>query len=380
VSIDKRGDSWRARYRGPDGRQRQRSFRRKLDAERWLAEQRSRLTRGEWVDPAASRVPFGPVADEWLAAAVHLKPKTRASYDSLMRTRVLPTWERVPLGKITHEAVASWVGGMSAAGLSASRIRQSVYVLSAVCEYAVRTDRLIRNPTTGVRLPRIVRHAERRYLTHAEVAVLARAADQRGTAYGRFVRLLAYTGLRWGEATALRVSDVDLTRRRLDVQRAFSDVNGVLIEGTPKSHQRRTVPLLPLVVDDLVQQLAGRDRDALVFTAPQGGPLRISNVRRHVWDPAVRDTGLAGLTPHGLRHTAASLYVAAGTPPKVVQRILGHASIAITLDLYGHLYPDEMDTWAAHLDGIARGQMWAQSGQDDPSEDGEGPAGVPARL
>jgi integrase len=99
-----------------------------------------------------------------------------------------------------------------------------------------------------------------------------------------------------------------------------------------------------------------------------------------VWNPAVREAGLHGLTPHGLRHTAASLYISAGTPPKVVQRILGHASISITLDLYGHLYPDEMDTWAAHLDGVARSQMWAESGQDDPDEGVDGAAGVPARL
>jgi integrase len=325
-------------------------------------------------------VPFGPVADEWLSAAVHLKPKTRASYSSLLRTRLLPTWERVPLGKITHESVAAWVGGMAGAGLSASRIRQAVYVLSAVCEYAVRTDRLIRNPTAGVRLPRIVRHAERRYLTHAEVAALARAVDRRGTTYGRFIRLLAYTGLRWGEATALRVRDVDLSRRRIDVQRAFADVSGVLVEGTPKSHQRRTVPLLPLVAVDLAEQLDGSAPDDLVFTAPAGGPLRIGNVRSRVWNPAVRETGLHGLTPHGLRHTAASLYISAGTPPKVVQRILGHASIAITLDLYGHLYPDEMDTWATHLDGVARGEMWPERGQDGPEDGDDGTAGVLARL
>jgi len=206
VSIDKRGESWRARYRGPDGRQLQRSFRRKIDAERWLAEQQARLTRGEWVDPAASRVSFADVAGEWSTAAAHWKPKTRASYDSLLRARVLPTWGRVPLGKITHESVAAWVGGMASAGLSPSRIRQAVYVLSAVCEYAIRTGRLVRNPAAGVKLPRITRSAERRYLTHAEVAALATIAGRRGATYGRLVRLLAYTGLRWGEATALRVA------------------------------------------------------------------------------------------------------------------------------------------------------------------------------
>jgi hypothetical protein len=91
----------------------------------------------------------------------------------------------------------------------------------------------------------------------------------------------------------------------------------------------------------------------------------MSNFRRHVWTPTVTTAGLTELTPHGLRHTAASLYIAAGTPPKVVQRILGDASIAITLDLYGHLYPDEMDTWADRLDGLSRGQTWPERGHRD---------------
>jgi integrase len=107
-----------------------------------------------------------------------------------------------------------------------------------------------------------------------------------------------------------------------------------------------------------------------VFTAPGGGGLRKSNFRSRVWNPAVKAADLDGLTPHGLRHTAASLYISAGTPPKVVQRILEHASITITLDLYGHLYPDEMDTWADRLGDIAA-SMWPERGQiglDDHDE------------
>lgn len=160
-----------------------------------------------------------------------------------------------------------------------------------------------------------------------------------------------------GEATALRVRDVDLTRRRLDVRRAFSDINGQLVEGTLKSHQTRTVPLPPWLCAELRPLVEGRDLDALVFTSPLGYALRMSNFRRNVWNPAVRAAGLEGLTPHGLRHNAASLYISAGTPPKVVQRILGHGSIAITLDLYGHLYPDEMDTWAVRLRGDRFGRV-----------------------
>jgi len=106
----------------------------------------------------------------------------------------------------------------------------------------------------------------------------------------------------------------------------------------------------------------------------------MNNFRRNIWKPATNAAGLDGLTPPGLRHTAASLYIAAGTPPKVVQRILGHASIAITLDLYGHLYPDEMDTWATRLGDIASDVMRTECGQDDDGDDEEPPDPVGARA
>lgn len=183
-----------------------------------------------------------------------------------------------------------------------------------------------------------------------------------------------YTGLRWGEATALRVRDVDLERQRLDVRRAFVDVAGKLVEGTPKSHQARTVPLLPSIAADLRPLVDGRDRDELVFVSPEGTPLRVANFRHRVWMRLVQAVGLQGLTIHGLRHTAASLYISAGTPPKVVQRILGHGSVIITMDLYGHLYPDEMDVWAARLEDIATGStMWPERGQSAPEEVGQWP-------
>ena len=211
------------------------------------------------------------------------------------------------------------------------------------------------------------------FLTHDQVQQLAAAAGP----YGAFIRCLAYTGLRWGEVTALRVRDVDLSRRRLDVRRAFSDINGRLVEGAPKNHQARTVPLPLWLATQLKELIDGRGPDDLVFTTPAGYVLRMSNFRRHVWNPAVTAAGLAGLTSHGLRHTAASLYIAAGTPPKVVQRILGHGSIAITLDLYGHLYPDEMDRWADRLGEIAE-QMWPERGQSDDNDDDQPPSAASA--
>lgn len=126
---------------------------------------------------------------------------------------------------------------------------------------------------------------------------------------------------------------------------------------------------------ELARHVEGKRLDDLVFTAPGGGPLRSSNFRRNVWTPAVTAAGFDGLTIHGLRHTAASLYISAGAPPKVVQRILGHASITITMDLYGHLYADEMDTWAERLDLVAQAfDVRPESGQNGGSEDDERPA------
>jgi len=106
VSIQRRGGSWRARYYGPDGRQRGRSFKRKSDAERWLAEQRSSVVQGDWTDPARGRVAFGEYASAWLGSRTDLKPKTRHQYEFLMGLHILPTWRTVPLAKITFEGLS----------------------------------------------------------------------------------------------------------------------------------------------------------------------------------------------------------------------------------------------------------------------------------
>jgi integrase len=171
------------------------------------------------------------------------------------------------------------------------------------------------------------------------------------------VRVLAYTGLRWGEATALRVGRLDLFRRRLHVVTAFAEVPGKLVEGTPKNHQVRWVPLPRFLVDELARHVAGLGPDELVFRSPKDGSLRNSNFRDRFFDKAVTACGLDGLTPHDLRHTAASLAVAAGTNVKAVQRMLGHASAAMTLDVYAGLFGDDLDAVAERLDQAVCGRV-----------------------
>jgi integrase len=365
VSLKKRPDGkWRARYRDASGKEHARHFDRKVDGERWLASVRTALARGEWVDPALSQVTVGDWAARWLEDQVQLKPSTRYRYASLLRSQILPVWERVPLSAVAHADVGEWVRRMSQAGLAPSTIRQAHRVFSLLLSLAVRDGRLTRNVTAGVRLPRVGR-AEKVFLTHSQVERLAGAAGP----HGLIIRVLAYTGLRWGELAALRVRRVDLVRRRLLVAESVTEVNGRAVFGSPKSHQRRSVPLPRFLVAPLAVHMAGRSGDDLVFPSPGGEVLRNNNFRRRVFDRAAESVGLAGLTPHELRHTAASLAIAEGANVKAVQRMLGHASAAMTLDVYADLFEDDLDQVADRLDRAA-----TRAAADSVRTKGFGPA------
>ena len=198
-----------------------------------------------------------------------------------------------------------------------------MFVVSAALDHAVRSGRIRSNPARGLGLPRPGKR-DYVYLTHAQVRELA---DETGR-WHLLVLVLAYTGLRWGEATALRVCDVDLGRRRIDVRRAFSDVGSTIVLGTPTSHQSRTVPVPRFIAAELATATTGKHPDELVFTVPNGSLVRQSNWRRAVFLPARSRAGLSDrFRVHDLRHTAASLMIQASYPPKMLQEILGHASI-----------------------------------------------------
>jgi integrase len=345
-NIQRRPDGkWRARYRDANHREHARHFARKRDAERWLASQEVAIARGEWVDPTLSKITVGEWLPQWLARQVQLKPTTMIRYDVALRRQILPRWEFVPLAKITHSDVSSWVHTLTDQGLAPATVRYAHRVLSLALTAAVRDGRLIRNVAEGVPLPRVVGKLKR-FLTHDQVQALAEAC----TPYGTLIKVLAYAGLRWGELVALTTCRVDLERRRIEVVEAITEVHGRVILGTTKTHQRRSVPIPRFLADELAYQLTGKAPNDLVFTAPEGGVLRNTNFRPRFFDPAAEKAGLLGLTPHELRHTAASLAVAAGANVKAVQQMLGHASAAMTLDVYAGLFADDLDAVANQLD------------------------------
>ena len=150
------GTAWKARWRTPSGRSRAKTFARKVDAERYLTTvEHSKMT-GSYTDPAAGRLTVAEWANRWMASRVHLKAKTIASYESLLRSRVLPALcGDVPLQRLTNGSVVSWVADMRAGGLSAQRTRHAYHVLKAMLDAAVADNRLARNPAGGVKLPRL---------------------------------------------------------------------------------------------------------------------------------------------------------------------------------------------------------------------------------
>jgi len=336
---------YRARYRDAGNRQHEKRFARKVDARRWLDEATSALVTQTWTAPERGRVTVASWAEQWLAAQTGVKPSTHYRYGSILRTHIIPAWGQHRLSDVSHADVAAWVARLRAHGSAPATVRQIHRVFSLLLSLAVRDGRIPRNPADRVPLPRVTR-GEPRFLTRDEVERLADAAG----ADSDSVRLLAYTGLRFGEMAGIRVRRVDFLRRRLTIAEAVTEVAGRIAYGTPKTHQQRTVPLPADLVEPLARRCEGKTPDDLLMTAPGGSVLRLRNWRRSVFDPAVKAAGLTDVTPHDLRHTAASLAVASGAHVKLVQRMLGHASAAMTLDVYAALFDDDLGALAERMD------------------------------
>ena len=289
---------------------------------------------------------------------MHLKPSSFGVIETAWRVYVEPRWGSVELGRIRHSEVQLWVKRLQDGQapsvhrqhpLGATSVIRAYGVLASILDLAVKDRRLTMNPARGFHLPRKQgkRHA---YLSHQQVELLAQCAKEKGS----LVRFLCYTGLRWGEAVALHVRDVDFDRRRVSVVENAVRVGGRIIVGTPKSHHARRVPIPTFLAMELAEVCRGRGAGALLF----GDGLRYLNqptIKGGWWVQAIARAQAANPTfptptIHDLRHTAASLAVSAGANVKAVQRMLGHASAAMTLDVYADLFDEDLESVATALD------------------------------
>ncbi|MFF3179953.1 tyrosine-type recombinase/integrase [Rhodococcus pyridinivorans] len=334
------GKRWEVRYRTPERKTtRKRGFTSKRQAQDFAATVEVEKMRGEYVPPQLGYITIGEIAPAWLERkAADLKPSAYRSLEGAWRVHVKPRWADVRISDIDLDAVERWISSMSSQR-GATVVIRAYGVLAGILDSAVKSRRLARNPARGVEnLPRKGRKA-RVYLTHEQVDALADAAgDKRALVY-----VLAYCGLRWGEAIGLRVRHLDLLRKRLTVVENAVQVDNHVYVGTPKSHTSRTVPVPDFLLLELARQCEGRARDDLLFPGRDGDYLRRPVSFTGWFQKAVEKSGVPRVTPHDLRHTCASLAVQAGAHVKSLQRMLGHASAAMTLDTYSDLFDDDLD-------------------------------------
>jgi integrase len=249
------------------------------------------------------------------------------------------------LKQITTKQIREWLTSLLAEGLSPATVKTYRQILGQVLNQAVADGLIMSNPVDGVKAP-TVRPRRQMFLSADELATLSKAAGDHEAP----IWFLGWSGLRFGEAAALRVGRVDPGRRRVRVEESVTEVGGRLLFGPPKTHESRTVIVPRFVMNRLTPILRDKGHDDLVFTALQGGPLRLNVFRKRVFNPAAAEIGKPDLVPHDLRDTAASLAISSGASIKAVQRMLGHASAAMTLDTYGSLFEEDLEALADRLE------------------------------
>lgn len=334
-----KGTVFEVRFRDVDGHQRSRTFETMDQARAFQNAALTDVRDGAYVSPTAGVVPFLVVAEEWFAAQLQLKRRTQITYRSAIDHNLAPLHDK-PVGRITYADVQAIVTAMTAAGRRPSTVRNVLMVCRLILDEAVRRKFIRTNPCHNVKPPRL-RPKDNVFLTVEQVRALA---DELPPPLDLLILTAAGSGLRAGELNGLRVRDVELLRRRINVRQTVTDLGSELIVDTPKSNAgRRTVPISPALCDLLAAHIgnARLGMDDLVF-GDDGKPRRHNTFYLQVFRPAVVRAGLPPETRfHDLRHTYASLMIAAGVNPKRLSVWMGHTTVSLTMDRYGHLYDDE---------------------------------------
>ncbi|MFH5822242.1 tyrosine-type recombinase/integrase [Georgenia sp. AZ-5] len=340
MSIQKRPDGkYRVRYRDEAGKERARHFKRKVDAKRFEDEVTASKLTGQYVDPTAGKLTFRQFYEDWKTRQIWA-PRTISHMDTAVRC---VTFADIPLRGIRTAHVEMWVKRLQDAGLAPTTIASRFTAVRTIFRAAVTDRRIPADPTASVKTPRKPRRDNRLELPRAEqVGALLRATEPRMRAY---IALCAFAGLRLGEASAVKLDDIDFLHRTLHVERQIQDApgKGAQIQD-PKYGSKRAV-YLP---EGLLQILAahveqhGTAPDGWLFSTVAGKPLPPSTVDSW-WRRTTTAASITGVHLHGLRHFFASGLIAKGCDVVTVQRALGHARPSMTLDTYSHLWPSAED-------------------------------------
>jgi integrase len=299
--------------------------------------------------------------DAWLSDCVKdtIRVSTFERYEGIANLHISPALGRLRLKALTPAHVQGFYRGRLDSGLSPATVQKIHVVLHKALSQAVKWSLVPRNVTEAATAPR-PSPKEMRPLSAEEVRkLLGAASDDRLEALWV---LAVHTGMRQGELLALKWTDVDLETGKVSVRRTLTRESGHYTLGEPKTKKcRRTVKLTGSATDALRSHL-GRQMEeidrlgdlygdqGLVFTTASGAPLNPSNIRNRNLRRLTSKAGVPGIRFHDLRHTCATLLLSKNVHPKIVQEMLGHATVAITLDTYSHVLPGMGDQAAAALE------------------------------
>lgn len=341
-------------YSPRDGKKVRKTFPRSAEAKSWRAEAKRAVDRGTLRSP--SRMTLAESARAWMDGAERgdvrnrsghpYKPATLRGYRQGLGTYVLPVLGDRKLNRVTTSDLQELVDRWQADGLAASTIRNAIKPLQAIYRRARSRGGLALNPTHDLELP-AARPNEVEIVAPEVAAELLTAAPRQDRALWATA---LYAGLRYGELRALRWGAVDLAGGTIRVRESWDPKAGSISPKTRTS--KRTAPVPGLLRDYLVDhRLAAEDASdaALVFGPTRSKPFQAAVVYRRA-DQAWRKAGLGRLRLHQARHTYASFMIAAGVNAKALSTFMGHSSIKVTFDLYGHLMPGTEAEAAALLD------------------------------
>ena len=357
-------------------------------AQAWLNQRLTERDAGIAVKPAQQTL--NEYLDRWLETAVKpkVRPKTWMGYRSLLHNHIRPALGARPLAKIKPLEVQQAFQDMIDRGLSARTIEYTRMVLRQAFKQAIQWRLLTFNPCDGVQIPRRQRR-EMQALSPEQARRFLVVA--RGTRYGMLFELAITTGLRPSEYLALKWEDIDFERGTLSVVRSLDAMpgGGYRLEETKTRNSRRVVKLLPGVLRALLEHRQAQQRlreeagerwneQGFVFTNAEGGPLDGHNLSSRHLRRILKEAGLPQIRLYDLRHTAATLALSAGVPVKVVSEMLGHSSVALTLDVYSHVLPHMQEDAARRMAALledSEGHLAAERhtiGTQEPEMQGHG--------
>ncbi len=376
--IQRKGSSFIVRHRTPDGRERSKSFPSKAEARAYRAElEHSRYT-GSYIDPKAGRIAFGPYAERWLASRIGIRDTTRAAQESYLRSLILPALGEYPLDAITPDDLRDWIASLDRRGSAPATIRKALLITKKILDRAVADRRIGHNPAASLEIldaPPVQRKTMRT-LTANEVGELVRAS---GPFYGAMIHTAAATGMRWGEIAGLRTSELDLLRGEIRIESQLREIAGTLTLDAPlKTASSRRIVTIDGGTAEMIGAHLARfpNNEGVAFSTVEGKLLRRSNFARSHFKPAARSIGRGELTFHDLRHTHASLLLAAGEPITNVADRLGHRDAATTLRIYAHAIEGTQRSAADRIGSI----LPAGFPRDGAAPDDDGGIVIPLRA